>query len=338
MKIDFKWDEREKDTWDEMLADCTSDEHQSRCVQAAGHLRCQRTLDVSRDVVRHVCRCGGPIDRLLEREEPVESLYTIDEVLSHLVEVDRNAVADLLERAFTEGKSLSPLAIWNRYLAQTLAKIAFKADTFETGARLLFRLATAVNRANVTRLFADLFSPIGGSTEADGNRRIELLNSVSASGNTNELEIVAEALAVGLQIAGYTRSDLKMHGTYPDRTWYPETAAEASDYVNGCAQRLINLAVRSDPVGIRARKVLARCLEPLIIGELNGVSFVEVVEQAVGQVGQAVDNWPEARDALDRYLSDLSNATPEELMEQAQALRKKRVTWAKAQLKRLEPK
>lgn len=242
-----QWDEWDRDTWDAVLTDCstsnTSAGRRGLCVQAANRLKLLGALDVSKNVVRHVCRPGGPIDRLLEREEP--KLYTIDEVLWHLVEVDRGAVADLVERVLTEGETPSPFAISNRYLAQTLAKIAFKADTFEDGARLLLRLAAAVNRSNVTRLFGDLFHPIGGSTEADGARRIELLDSVSGADNTRQLEVVVEALGAGLQIGGGTRIvGPEVHGTNPElNPWCPKTKAEASAYVHGCAQRLSNFAI-----------------------------------------------------------------------------------------------
>ncbi len=341
--------------WDAVLTDGsisnTSAGRRSLCVQAANRLKLLGTLDVSRNVVRHVCRLEGLIDRLLKREEPLESeLYTIDEVLWHLVEVDRGAVADLLERVLTEGETPSPFAISNRYLAQTLAKIAFKADTFEDGARLLLRLAVALNRSNVTRLFVDLFNPIGGSTEADGVRRIELLDSVSGADNTRQLEVVVEALGAGLQIGGGTRIvGPEVHGTFPElNSWYPETKAEACAYVQGCAQRLIDFAIRSDLVGCHARRFLGRSLDSLIRCRFMDVAFIDVVERAVKRVGKAVDDWPEARDTLDRFLSDFGNDELEKWEQQvqewteeqakAQALRKKRVAWAKEQLKQLEPK
>ena len=325
VKTDFKWDEWDSDTWDEVLTDCTSTGHQSRCVQAAEQLKRLNALDVSRDVVRHVCRCGGPIDRLQEREEPRE-MPTIGEVLLHLAEVDTGTVADLLKRALAEGETPSPFATWNPHVVKTLAKIAFKADTFEDGAHLLFRLAAG--NVSAKRYFVDLFNPIAGSTEADGTQRIELLASVSGTDSTRQLEIVVEALAAGLQIDVATRPvDPEVHGNRILRSWYPETRAEACAYVQGCAQRLIDFAIRGDPVGSHARKVLGPRLDPLIRFRFRDVSFIEVVEQAVEQVGHAVDDWPEAKDTLDRFLSDLGN---DEL--------KKRVTWAKTLLKRLEQK
>ena len=333
---DFKWDEWDSDTWDEVLTDCTSAGHQSRCVQAAEQLKLLDTPDVSKDVVRHVCRCGGPIDRLREKEEPRE-MPTIGEVLLHLAEVDTGTVADLLKRALIEGETPSPFSTLNPHVVQTLAKIAFKADTFEDGARLLFRLAAGNVLAK--RYFVDIFNPLGGSTEADGTQRIELLDSVSGADNTSQLEIVVEALAAGLQIDVATRPvGPEVHGNRRLGSWYPETKAEACAYVQGCAQRLIDFAIRGDPVGSHARKVLGPRLDPLIRCRFMDVSFIEVVEQAVEQVGHAVDDWPEARDTLGRFLSDLSNVTPEEWVKQAQALRKKRVTWAKTQLKQLEQK
>lgn len=252
--------------------------------------------------------------------------------------------------SLTEDEVRSSLAARNFHLAPTLAKIAFKADTFEDGARLLLRLAAVVNRSNVTRLFVDLFNPIGGSREADGTRRLEFLTSISDADNTNQLEIVIEVVAARLQISVATRIvGLEVHGTRPVLvSWYPKTMEEASVYVHGCAQRLIDFAIRSDPVGSHARKVLGPSLDLLIRFRFMDVSFIEVVERAVDQVRQAVDDWVEARDILDWFLSDLGNDELEKREQQeqewseeeakAQALRKERVTWAKAQLKRLEQK
>ena len=349
-----QWDEWDPDTWDAVLTDCstsnTSAGSQSLCVQAANRLKLLNALDVSRDVVKHVCRRGGPIDdRLRETEDPLE-MHTIGEVLLHLAEVDTGIVAELLKRSLTKDEALSSLAAWNLHLAPTLAKIAFKADTFEDGTRLLLRLAAAVNRPNVTRPFLDLFNPIGGSTEADGTRRLEFLASIPDADNTNQLEMVIEALAAGLQIGVATRSvGPEVHGTHRTLvSWYPETLEEASSYVHECAQRLIDLAIRSDPVGSHARKVLGPSLDPLIRYRFKGVTFIKIVERAVDQVGQAVDDWAEARDTLDRFLSDLGNdelekqeqRVQEMSEEQAkeQALRKKWVKWAQGQLKQLEPK
>ena len=89
-------------------------------------------------------------------------------------------------------------------------------------------------------------------------------------------------------------------------------------------------------------------MEPLIRCTFESVAFIEVVEQAVEQVGQAVDDWPEARAVLDQYVSNFSNDELEkreqpiqewtEEQAKAQELHKKRVTWTQAQLKQLEPK
>jgi len=336
-----QWYEWDPDTWDQVLTDCstfnTPAGRRSFCVQAAKQLKLLNSLDVSRDVVRHVCRRGGPIDRLREREEPPEiELLTIGEVLLHLAEVDTGVVADLLKRSLIEGEALSSFATWNLHLVQTLAKIAFKADTFEVGARLLLRLAAG--NVPAKQRFVDLFNPIRGSTEADGAQRIKLLDSVSGADNTNQQEVVVEALAEGLHIDVATWiGGPEDHGTRPALvSWFPQTMEEASAYVHGCAQRLIDFAIRSDPVGSRARRVLGPSLDPLI--RFMDGAFIEVVERAVAQVGQTVDDWPEARAVLVKYVLDFDQDASEEREEKEQALFKERVKWAQAQLKRLESK
>ena len=249
-------------------------------------------------------------DRLQETEELLE-MHTIGEVLLHLAEVDTGDVAELLKIEVLSHRRRSPFVARRTEFPprSNPCKIAFKADTFEDGARLLLRLAAVVNRSNVTRLFVDLFNPIGGSREADGTRRLEFLASISDADNTNQLEIVIEVVAAGLQIGVATRIvGLEVHSTRPVLvSWYPETMEEASVYVHGCAQRLIDFAIRSDPVGSHARKVLGPSLDPLIRFRFMDVSFIEVVERVVDQVRQAVDDWVEARDILDWFLSDLGN-------------------------------
>src|SRR5690606_3653973 len=94
---------------------------------------------ISLDVTRHVCRVGGPLDSY-------ESICdaTNAGVIDHLSQVEAKATGELLERVFDtlpqgalkefDGDARSEI----RWAVQ---RIAFVPQTFELGAKLLFRLA-----------------------------------------------------------------------------------------------------------------------------------------------------------------------------------------------------
>ena len=108
------------------------------------------------------------------------------------------------------------------------------------------------------RRFVDLFPPILGSTEADGTRRLELLDTLSRTDDPTELQLVVKALTQGLEQDYFTRDvGPEVHGTRPElNSWEPTTEEEARSYVGGCATRLIAFAARSDATGALARASL----------------------------------------------------------------------------------
>jgi len=301
-----QWEEWNWRTWDRVLTDNSASTSfagdLNLNVLAAEQLRLLNTVEVSQKVVKHVCRYGGPFDGMggiLVRGHA--------EVLSQLAEIDTDTVAGLLERLLDNVKDLANITGETRgHLVRTVAKIAFKADTFEEGARLLLRLAVAENKDgadHATSRFVDLFPLLLGSTEADGARRLALLDTRCETDDPTELQLVVRALTEGLTLDFFSRDvGPEVHGTRPALdSWAPGTEEEARAYVHGCATRLIDFAAQMDATSIPARHSLGFQLGPLI-----HYDFIDVVELAVAKVGTAVEYWPEARNGLGHYLSQHS--------------------------------
>ena len=92
-----QWNEWHGNTWDKVLTDISTSTlfvgDPSLGVLVAKQLRHLNTVDVSQKVVEHVCRYGGPFDRM-------DGILVKGhaEVLSQLAEIDTGIVAGLLER------------------------------------------------------------------------------------------------------------------------------------------------------------------------------------------------------------------------------------------------
>ena len=197
-------------------------------------LKLLNTVDVSQKVVEHVCRYGGPfggMDGILVKGHA--------EVLSQLAEIDTGAVAGLLERLLANVNDLAGIiGDTRKHLVWAVAKIAFEANTFEAGAYLLLQLAIAESKNeadHATRWFEGLFPLILGRTEADGARRLELLDALFKTDDPTELQLVIKALTQGLKLDYFTRDvGPEVHGTRPElNSWEPKTEEEARSYIRG---------------------------------------------------------------------------------------------------------
>ena len=320
-----QWKAWPRRIWDMVLSDLSPQPAFARTwglnVLAARQLKALDTLGVARDVVRHVCRGRGPFHRpdgLLAGGHA--------EVLSHLAEVDGPTVAERLEDSLHR---IAEVPIFmgetRKHLVGALGKITFKADTFEEGAQLLLYLAVVDkdDRDNLAaRHFESLFPSILGNTEADGQQRLDLLDSLSQTGDLARDVLVVNALNEGLRLRYFKRAvGPEVQGTRPSlASWQPATKEEAQDYVGGCARRLSVFAVRDDDSGTRARACLGANLDLLI---RHG--FIDVVEEVVERVARpTVVEWPEALRTLGPFAA---GPVPECLAARIQAL-----------LERLEPR
>ena len=305
-----QWKQWPPDTWDRVLSGDTS---LNLNVFAARQLALLNTTEVSQNVVAHVCRYGGLFDGLEGISGPGHA-----EVLSALAEINSEAVAEQIERSLSDVEDLTEVGgEVRRPLVRALEKIAFHSRTFEDGARLLLRLASAEHEilsrlsadvdflrrswdSNAAGKFKGLFPMFLGGTEADGDARLSFLDEAADTGDPAQRVVVAEGLIAGCEMLHFERIlGPESQGSLPAlEPWRPTTNEEHIKYVEGCVTRLTELALKDDKTGVVVRTALADALSPLVV---NG--FIDRVESVVRQVTAAVDYWPEALRSLRSVLS-----------------------------------
>ena len=289
-----EWSPRE---WDDVLAgDAASPRLRT---MAARQLALLNTVPVSQKVVRHVCRPGGPFDSFGGDPKAAHA-----EVLSSLAEIAPEVVAAWIGRCMDGvGDPSRVRDDTRRHLVWALEKIAFHPDTFEDGARHLLRLAVAENERsisnNATGQFKALFPMLLGSTTADGNARLSILDEASDTDDPIQRSIIVEALITGSTTDHFSRFvGAETHGSRPTlESWYPATKAAAADYIEGCVTRLARFAEREDECGVAARARLGGQLRSLI-----STGFLDTVEKVVHQVDDGIGPWTEALESLGHFL------------------------------------
>ena len=314
-----QWQEWGPETWDEVLTKGSSRFFVNDLplnTQAAKQLALLNTLPVSREVVRHVCRYGGRFDRLDGLLAPGHT-----EVLSCLAEIDTSVVVAQIERSLTDVEDLLVVdRDARRHLVWTLEKIAFDSETFESGARVLVRLAAAENETwanNATGQFIALFPMFLGGTEADGVARLSFLDEVMNSNDPAHKELAVSALARGLELDHFARTaGAETHGTRPAlESWRPATSHEATEYIAGCVQRFTALAVSDDEVRTLAQDSLGQALDDLV---RHG--FIDVVETVVEEVGTVVSHWPRALNGLQLLIEHFDTSMDPSTIDRVRAL------------------
>lgn len=264
--------------------------------QAAEQLAMLNALPISVEVVRHVCRRGGPIDSI-----GALSVVGNAEVISSLAEIDTDVVVALLERVL-DGAGVSALRAIEgdsrRHLVWALEKVAFVQSTFERGALLLFELAMAENESwgnNASGQFKALFPVLLGNTEAGADDRLMVIDELLRTNDLERLKLVVHALQSGAKADSFTRSlGIEIHGSRPAmEPWRPQLWSEAWSYVRECANRLAVFAKRSDDIGEIARDALAGQFRMYV-----GRGLIDDVERWVLDVTLSQSYWPKALTSL----------------------------------------
>ena len=290
-----QWQRWTPDRWDQVLAGSVRTDLK---IAAAQQLRLLNDTSFASEVVKHVCRYGGPFDGAEGISKAGHSV-----ILSSLAEVDAETVVRQLERSLNELKDLALLPSNIRsQLRSALSKVAFLPETFEEGARLLLRLATAENEAlagNVTGGFPGLFPVYLGGTAAEGSARLELLDEfIDEATNTVCMAMrlmVVKALSAGIKTDYFSRvSGPEAHGARPAlQSWMPATKHEANEYISGCLTRLAEFALQNDEAGELASSDLGISLRALV---RHG--FIDTVAEVVRRVNEDVGFWSEALRSL----------------------------------------
>ena len=290
-----QWRRWTPERWDRILAGPASTDLK---VAAARQLTLLNETLLAGEIVRHVCRHGGTLDSA----EGISQAGHC-EMLSYLAEIDAETVARQLERCVNEFEELALLASHIRHhLRRALSKIAFLPETFEEGARLLLRLATAENEGSASSSyggFPGLFPVFLGDTAAEGRARLELLDALIDdainNGCTAMQVMVVKALSAGIKVNNFSRmSGPEVHGARPAlQCWVPATQREVSEYVGSCLTRLAGFALQNDEAGTLARSELGISLRGLV---RHG--FIDSVAEVVRQVNGDVGFWPQALRSL----------------------------------------
>ena len=284
-------------------------------VSAARQLALLDTTGISGEVVAHVCRRDGPFDGIAGISKAGHA-----EVLSALAEVGPEAVAGQIERSLEMIEDLRQIqGGLQRHLVSALEKIAFRADTFQDGARLLLLLAVAENKnaianasgrfkspfatllgTNASSQFESLFSMFFGSTEANGDARFGFLDEAADTDDPAQRAVIAEALLAGCEMAHFSRTvGAEVQGSRPALdSWHPTTSNEAFVYIEGCVKRLGRLALRAEEAEDGVLSSLGIALRLMV---RNG--FIDTVETVVRQVMSSVGAWPAALRGLKGFLA-----------------------------------
>ena len=299
-----QWGEWDRGKWDQVVSGSLGPGLARVAAERLAHLN---GTEIATNVVKHVCREGGPLDN-----------GTVDndraEVLACLAEVDAEVVAEYIERLLDGHSDPSRLGDTVRHcLLRALSRIAFPAATFAVGAGLMLRLLGVEDGTDseyLSRPFAALFPAISGATQADGNRRLCFLDDAVATTDATRMRHVVRALAAGYDPVG----DLSAIG--PEvrgsrRTlhrWHPATTNELAEYIGGCISRLAKLASRNDEVGVMCREKLGG-----LIGNLVRGGFIGCVEDAIRRVAGAGHRWTLAlrqlHGVLVHFLGSIDEAT-----------------------------
>ncbi len=309
-----QWREWSPDNWDRVL---TGDTSSTLKISAAKQLSLLNTIDVSQEVVAHICRLGGSFDKLEGISRPGHA-----EVLSALAEINPEIVVRQIERILANKEELSDIkGDIRRNLVWALEKIAFCSETFEDGAYLLLRLAIAENKYHLgndaTDRFKALFPMLAGNTAADGSSRLSFLNEVVSTEDPSQRSVVVQALVAGSKTDHFRRFvGAETHGSSPALDdWRPATNEEATDYIRSCVTHLAEFARRDDESGMIARTELGHQLRSLVAH-----GFIETVETVVDQVRNETGEWVEALESLGHFLEYDVSDTNHEMIDQVRKL------------------
>ena len=305
-----QWREWRPSKWDGILA---GDIGPDLGLRAAKRLALLNDTDTAKEVVAHACRTNGPLDGILEGSSSGRTA-----LLAPLAEIDAGIVAELLERSLDHlGDGPESRGSWN--ITQALSRIAFRADTFEAGARLLLRMAarSAQGMTDAARQFISLFPVYLANTAADGKARLRFLDEIIDEDRPDERLILVEALTEGLTTHRFTRGvGDESHGSLPAlEPWLPSTHREAREYLSDCMRRLVPFAERDDETGRAARVGLGLRLRGLI-----DCGLINAVEKATTRIRKTIGCWPEAIGNLNQFLEHDAQAENQALISRVQKL------------------
>lgn len=189
-----------------------------------------------------------------------------------------------------------------RHLVWALEKLVFRAETFDSAARLLLRFAVAETEHgisnNATGIFKQLFNLFLSGTQAPPDHRLAVLDVGLASADGRTVAICLDAAAEMLKPSHFSRSGgAEQLGTRPPlEDWQPKIHQEVFDFHRAGLARLRRFALDEGALGEVARKHVASgirgLIRPALFEDIKGV--IQSVSARFGpwhDAIQAVGTW-----------------------------------------------
>lgn len=222
----------------------------------------------------------------------------------YVVEVNPIATVRALEEAFG-GKSQEELLLIDqgrRNLVWALEKLCFRDETFISGAKILYSFAVAENESwgnNSTNQFKQLFQLFLSGTEANLEKRLDIIKWGLSKNDKEYTKIGIEALGRGLINHGYTRmggADKQGSGA-PLRDYEPNWG-EIYSYWKEIIKILTDIACSDAENSELAKKKIADSIRSLLRD--NEIEITNSISQIISATGNL---WPDALSNLKMTLS-----------------------------------
>lgn len=213
----------------------------------------------------------------------------------YVVEVNPMSTLKALEEAFGNKtkKELLLVAEGRRNLVWALEKLCFRDETFIPAAKILYSFAVAENESwgnNSTNQFIQLFQLFLSGTEANLEKRINVIRWGLSKNNSDYTRIGVEALGRGLINDNYSRmGGADKQGSGAPLKDYQPNWDEISHYWKKCIQILTEIACSKDENSTLAKTKIADSLRSLIRD--NEFEVLDSVSKIIESKGNL---WTEA--------------------------------------------
>lgn len=212
-----------------------------------------------------------------------------------LVEVNPEAAVSCLMRVYSNSniEELQNVQEGRRNIIWSLEKLSFRSETFERAAGLMFLFSLAENEKwgnNATNQFLHLFHIHLAGTEANLQKRLNVIKNIIQSGNTTKINMALSAIKSGVKAHGFSRmGGAEKQGSSPSLIDHNPTNKEVVDYWQGLLNELEPFLYKLE-YQESARKVLASAaFNFAIVGAMNIVlPFIQKMANQEGVLSEKI--------------------------------------------------
>lgn len=224
-------------------------------------------------------------------------------IIDALVHIVPDQVARRLDRhmKFINDADLQKAEQARPYLTSALAKLVFRTSSFEIGARLLFRLATAEQHGPSTgasELFQQLFQLKLSGTEVPPKARFAILDELIADGAADSVPICVEALERVFLTHFLRFGDTDSIGSGPSlQDWRPRKLSEVLSFYESGLKRLVKVRETYPELAERCESIIAGAARLMLSTDLYK-EYAAILREITAQKG----GWPEAIEKVGDWL------------------------------------